>query len=129
MAHSDPKALARTLVLSTEDPAEFENLFASCMRQYKPTGAIEQHLVEEIAASQWRLRRCERIKASGLMSVKAPRTFQQYESHLRKTCKRAIAELGRIQKTKRQRDPLAALAEFARGIADDTALSDLRPPE
>ena len=124
MAQSNSKTLARTLLLKTEDPKEFDELHGSLLRQHRPNGAIETHLFEEIVAAEWRLRRCERMKSSKLVSAKAPRALQQYETHLRKIHKKAVAELERMQQNKRTHDPLASLSEFARGIASDTALAE-----
>jgi len=48
---------AQTLVLPTEDPAEFQQHLASYLDQFQPDGPAELHLVHEMVAAKWRLQR------------------------------------------------------------------------
>ena len=48
---------AQTLVLPTEDPAEFDQLLSSYLDQFRPDGPAESDLVHEMVAAQWRLQR------------------------------------------------------------------------
>lgn len=49
--------LSRLAVLPHEDAGEFSDLLAALIEEHQPTGATEQHLVEELAAVMWRKRR------------------------------------------------------------------------
>jgi hypothetical protein len=49
--------LSRQVVLPHESPEEFNELLFGLMREYRPQGATETHLVEELAAILWRKRR------------------------------------------------------------------------
>lgn len=49
--------LSRKLLLSTEDPAEFEALLQQLLLELAPQGLLEQALVERIAVAMWRQRR------------------------------------------------------------------------
>lgn len=49
--------LSRYTVLSHENHADYESLVNALMDEHLPTGATEQHLVEELASVIWRKRR------------------------------------------------------------------------
>ena len=49
--------LSRYTVLSHENHADYESLVNSLMDEHLPTGATEQHLIEELASVIWRKRR------------------------------------------------------------------------
>lgn len=55
---------AKQVVLSGEDPAGFEALQDSLYAFYQPTNPVAEHLVEQVAASIWRLRRIPEIEAA-----------------------------------------------------------------
>jgi|SRR5579884_2178709 len=54
-------ATSKHVVLAFENPAEFEAMRADLFRTFKPTGALEAFLVEEMAAAQWRIMRMEGV--------------------------------------------------------------------
>ena len=54
--------LARDVVLGDEDPDDFLALLADLLVEYQPVGWLENQLVEQMAASQWRLRRLGRVE-------------------------------------------------------------------
>lgn len=47
----------KTVVLPTEDPAQFEELIRDYTRDLKPVTSLETDLVHELAACRWRLQR------------------------------------------------------------------------
>src|SRR6185369_11888944 len=49
---------AATLVLTTEDKPEFDELFGSYIDEYEPATQTESDLVQEITVSKWLQRRC-----------------------------------------------------------------------
>src|SRR5579883_184994 len=48
---------AQTLVLPSEDPAEYQRLLDGYLQQFRPTGPVEADLVHEMVAAKWRLNR------------------------------------------------------------------------
>ena len=55
--------LARDAVMAGEDPAEYDRCFQELEENLFPKNAIEFCLVRQIADSEWRLRRIERLEA------------------------------------------------------------------
>src|SRR4051794_32720595 len=53
---------ARQVVLKDEDQQEFDDLHAGFMKDYAPQSTIQEELVQEVAASSWRLRRADRLE-------------------------------------------------------------------
>ena len=58
--------LARDAVMAGEDPAEYDRCFQELEENLFPKNAIEFCLVRQIADSEWRLRRIERLEARPL---------------------------------------------------------------
>ncbi len=54
---------AEQVVMFDEDPAAFEALRSDLFEHYQPTDPVAEHLVEQVAASIWRLRRVPEIEA------------------------------------------------------------------
>ncbi|HLH00369.1 MAG TPA: hypothetical protein VKX49_28950 [Bryobacteraceae bacterium] len=48
---------AQTIVLPSEDPADYQRLLDGYLQQFRPAGQVELDLVHEIVASKWRLNR------------------------------------------------------------------------
>jgi hypothetical protein len=48
--------------LAYEDPQEFEDVLAGYMTFFRPANVVEQHLVEDMFASPWRIRRLKAVK-------------------------------------------------------------------
>jgi hypothetical protein len=59
---------AKTLVLSTESQAEFDEMLLSYTRKFQPQDEVEMDLVNEMVAAQWRLRRIWLIQTTALDS-------------------------------------------------------------
>jgi hypothetical protein len=106
------------VVLESEDARAFVALGASLELDLAPVGAMEQALVERIAAALWRLRRAERLEtmlleralgdaddpgADPLALLDGPRltTLLRYQAHLRSELYRAHAALRRAQRERR----------------------------
>lgn len=53
---------SQTLVLPSEDPADFDALLAAYLNQLRPIGPIELDLVHEMVAAKWRLDRIAHIE-------------------------------------------------------------------
>lgn len=51
------------IVLSTEDPAAFDDMLAELHEDWAPASAQERQLVREIAENRWRIDRIRRIEA------------------------------------------------------------------
>ena len=54
---------AEQVVMLDENPAAFEALRSDLFEHYQPTDPVAEHLVEQVAASIWRLRRVPEIEA------------------------------------------------------------------
>jgi hypothetical protein len=55
---------AQAVVLETESQEEFAALLDSFLDRFHPAGAVEQELVESMAAARWRLRRLYTIEST-----------------------------------------------------------------
>ena len=53
---------SQTLVLPSEDPADFDALLDAYIQQLRPIGPVELDLVHEMVAAKWRLNRIARIE-------------------------------------------------------------------
>ena len=58
--------LAKTIVTDGEDPAEFEDLLCSLIKEFNPNPGCEYELVFLLATNFWRLRRIPRFEARSL---------------------------------------------------------------
>jgi hypothetical protein len=54
---------AEQVVMLDEDPAAFDALRSNLFEHYQPTDPVAEHLVEQVAACIWRLRRVPEIEA------------------------------------------------------------------
>ena len=124
---------AQTLVLPTEDPAEFHQLLASYLDQFRPDGPAELDLVHEMVAAKWRLQRLAIIETqlyvesmkrfeedadeplnptesltaafTWLASSNSYPFLQRVESRLERTYSRALRGLIQLQRVRRSPDP------------------------
>ncbi len=55
-----------TVLLPTDDAAEYERLLASCRRAYDPVGEEELTLVQSMVDSRWRIKRAQALQ-TGIM--------------------------------------------------------------
>jgi hypothetical protein len=53
-----------TILLACEDPEEFERVLEDYMASYRPTNAIEKHMVEEMFTAHWRIHRLKSIETA-----------------------------------------------------------------
>ena len=51
------------ILLAGEDPARFQEMCAEYEQAYHPNGAVENHLVQDMVAARWRIRRLWNIEA------------------------------------------------------------------
>jgi hypothetical protein len=116
------------IVLPGEDPAEYDAFRAGILEQYQPANAIEQILVEELAAAGWRLNRSRAVEteilkklmgdaadsAVGLATVfvEKPKEFQRllrYLTSIERAYFRVLDKLTKLQKERRAEEQAAAL--------------------
>jgi hypothetical protein len=57
---------AKTIVLSTEEQSEFDQLRETLQRHYAPANEVEREFVEALAQNKWRLDRLRRVEAAFL---------------------------------------------------------------
>ncbi len=69
-----------------EDPADFEALRDDLYAHFQPAGPVAEHLVEQVAASIWRLRRVPEIE-SGIY------THFHFERERKRAAGRAAAQV------------------------------------
>jgi hypothetical protein len=60
---------SKHIVIPGEDPAEYDQHRESLLTEYKPAGEAERTLVEDIAASGWRLLRARRFETAVLKKI------------------------------------------------------------
>ena len=102
-------------LLSGEDPEEFGALLASYHQEHQPDGPTESFLVNELAHSQWKLRRIAAMEA-GLLGAGDPHSspdelmradlagpeqllkLGRYEARIRRDWYRALSELRALRR-------------------------------
>jgi len=52
-----PQGLPHKFLLSSENPDQFNALYGDLVRDHRPVGVVERHMVDRIAMGLWRLRR------------------------------------------------------------------------
>ena len=76
--------LAKEVIVDAGDGAEnheeFQAVISDLIEQYKPEGTVEEMLVEKIAASYWRLRRCHRYEV-GLIRFELDTLKDKFYDH------------------------------------------------
>ncbi len=65
--------LARDAVMPDEDPRGFLEILTALQAEFQPVGLLEDFLIHQMAASQWRLRRLSRIE-TGLLTCRLAKT-------------------------------------------------------
>lgn len=128
-----------TVLLPTDNLAEYERRLASCRRAYNPVGDEEDQLVQTMVDTQWRLHR-SRILQMGIMYKgqlefaaqfadqtparreilievqtylkyeKSIRNLQMHEARLCRRYEKDVAELTRIQQARKSEERQAAKA-------------------
>jgi hypothetical protein len=64
-----------------ENPEEFQALLSDLVDYFKPNGSVEEILVEKIAASYWRLRRCHKYEVGLIRSELDTLKDKFYDDH------------------------------------------------
>ena len=59
---------AQSALLPGEDPRALARLHRDLVDHYQPQGAVERQVIDEIAATKWRLLRCSKVE-SGLFHM------------------------------------------------------------
>ena len=59
---------SKSIILSDEDPLEYKNLLDQLLLELRPSGLLEQTLVERIALTLWRQRRLVRAETANIES-------------------------------------------------------------
>jgi hypothetical protein len=133
----------RFAVLPNEDPAEYRALLASLEAEFAPQTAAESFLVEEMARSQWKLRRIAAIEHQ-LMSAEGSLTewfkedcakdqvlmkLSRYEANARRAWYKALAELRKFRESKAVLRDRSIDAQLRNLIEGDFDLSPGRTQE
>jgi hypothetical protein len=104
---------SRRVVMPYENQAEFDALLKDLMDESQPVGALEIELVNDIAASIWRLSRARRREcdladvAFGGGSKQAREEFAlmlRYTASIERELHRAIIRLNQVQELRRKRE-------------------------
>jgi hypothetical protein len=87
----------RHIVMSGEDPAEFDALLEALWIEHQPETATEEILVEEMAHARWKMLRiyCRGLHKS--LDSEGLARFDRYEASARRTFYKAIEELRRLR--------------------------------
>jgi hypothetical protein len=130
---------SQQIVLPGEDATEYDELRRDLLKTYKPANAVERTLVEDIAASSWRLMRARRqetiilAKIAGdnpdpdvaiaeffLEKPKEVGRLTRYITSFERAFYRALNKLEKLQKERRSAEREAALeaAAFAELLSD-----------
>ncbi len=64
---------SKRLILSDEDPVEYQTLFQQLQSELAPTGILEQTLVERISVSLWRQKRLVRAESACIELERKPK--------------------------------------------------------
>jgi len=85
---------SRTVVLPSEDLAAYQRLTQEFFDEYQPQGPTEKQLVQELAATAWRLNRIPALEADLLARATSPPTPESAIAFDIVDALRAIANLG-----------------------------------
>jgi hypothetical protein len=103
------KSSGETVVLPSEDPAQYERFAQSFRDDLKPSGAIEEQLVQTIVDDTWRLNRTklqetEMFASVGvfLEQVDALATLSAYQHRLSESFHRNLTKLRKMQAERRK---------------------------
>ena len=105
---------SRRVVLPHENQAEFDSLLKELLHESQPVGTLEFELVNDIAASLWRLRRVRGMEcdlaevAFGLKSSRQAREefnlMMRYTANIERELHRAIIRLNQVQELRHKRE-------------------------
>jgi hypothetical protein len=128
---------SQTLLLPTENPAEYQNFHSSLLAELTPIGAEESELAQTIIQTLWRLRRIPALEAALLApspdsspaqafldQSRALSTLSMHEQRLARLLERTRASLTKLQSTRRARE----LEEMVRATELRNYLKDKNVP-
>jgi hypothetical protein len=121
--------LARDVVIKGEDPEAFNAMQEALVLELTPEGAIEEQLVDRIAAAFWRLRRLGRVEADIFEFEAISRAHSDAKAELRKLeDEHREDSFPRLDQSTAERDePKAYKAAMAKISATAKALSEMSP--
>src|ERR1700745_1249593 len=130
---------AHTVVLPGEKSEAFQQLCEDLEAEWQPETRTEQLYVEQMAVSQWKLRRMEIGEASLLVQKFGAKNqiplldrLWKAESRLERSFTRAQRELERLQKSRREQpreQPVAAEPVNTQHPNPDSPQSDIPPSD
>ncbi|MBM3740852.1 MAG: hypothetical protein FJW39_34330 [Acidobacteria bacterium] len=110
---------SRDIVLTTEDPADWESLRQSFFDHWQPDGEMESRLVEKLAACDWRLQRTVAMETALLntemdfMQPEIDRVFSEIDGPSRQALAfKSLAESKALEQLQRHQTRLTS--EFHR---------------
>src|SRR5438132_4687639 len=125
---------AHTVVLPRENPEQFHQLCEDLEAEWQPQTRTEQLYVEQMAVSQWKLRRMEIGEISLLVQKFGAKNqiplldgLWQAEARLERSFTRAQRELERLQKSRREQPHEQPVEAKPANIPHPK--SDIPPPE
>jgi len=104
-----------SVLLPSEDPADFDRHLQGFLKEFDPHGSSEQHLIEIIAAASWRIKRIARLEAKVLLhdadtpadiyqQTRALANLSLYEQRLARQVEKASKDLRELQSGRRWRE-------------------------
>ncbi len=95
---ASPTRSRHPVLLACEDAGEFQKLWDHYVTMYRPRGVTQNHFVEIMITTEWRLRRARRIEAS-LWEAAMPMRTMTLEEALRLLAEndRAISAISSYQ--------------------------------
>jgi hypothetical protein len=107
---------SRDIVLSNEDPKEFERLLGEMDEAYPPIDAVDKELNRDLAGQFWRLRRIpiqETVLLGPTMEDTVTSIFQICNPEVRK---KVLEKLAQLQKDREFHDKTAFFADLTRAL-------------
>ncbi len=83
---------SKMIVLTNESPAKFDELHQTYVERFRPDSGVEMDLIDQMVASQWRLRRIWIMQTAALdlkmdqQEEEISRKFKQIDQATRTTC-------------------------------------------
>jgi hypothetical protein len=96
------------LIIPGEDPAEFNSLLIALLNEHQPSGETEELLIQEMAQSHWLAQRAIRLQNTCFteegVNEKSLSLFLRYFTTHNRAFHKALADLQRLQKSRRKTD-------------------------
>jgi hypothetical protein len=103
---------SQIVVMPTEDLQAYQRHLESFTDEYNPEGATEDHLVQALADTSWRLNRIVALEANVLAlpdlesQMKALANLSLHSQRLSRQFERTVAQLRELQQTRRAQEKL-----------------------